>query len=138
MESYTGLLSRFPILLDWIFGYASWQLVVVQHFFFNMEENGCSFNISTSVTQFKLYIIISTISLSRNQTRKIFSFDFLSLLSLWNILYFQSQFIFFFSTFVFMDAWILFIYGLRVMGVIGLVYLYLLKESVFKIDTYKF
>lgn len=106
--------------------------------FFNMEENGCSFNISTSVTHFKLYIIISTISLSRNQTRKIFSFDFLSLLSLWNILYFQSQFIFFFSTFVFMGAWILFIYGSRVMGVIGLVYLYLLKESVFKIDTCKF
>ena len=37
-----------------------------------------------------------------------------------------------------MGAWILFIYGSRVMGVIGLVYLYLLKESVFKIDTYKF
>ena len=106
--------------------------------FFNMEEDGCSFNISISVTHFKLYIIISTISLSRNQIRKIFSFDFLSLLSLWNILYFQSQFIFFFSTFVFMGAWILFIYGSRVMGVIGLVYLYLLKESVFKIDTYKF
>ena len=37
-----------------------------------------------------------------------------------------------------MGAWILFIYGSRAMGVIGLVYLYLLKESVFKIDTYKF
>ena len=106
--------------------------------FFNMEENGCSFNFPYRLHGSSYILLSPLFHYLEIKPGKYFPLIFFRCCHSEIVYISRVNLFFFFSTFVFMGTWILFIYGSRVMGVIGLVYLYLLKESVFKIDTCKF